>query len=65
MGVGKIYVYGINYNVLQIDDKGNSWLLHNLSKSTPKTISEKDLINLQTKRDKLEIDMKDYATNTI
>lgn len=32
---GKLIVYAINYNVLQADDKGNVWLLHNLSKNTP------------------------------
>jgi len=31
----ELIVYGFNYNVLQINDKGNVWLLHNLSKSTP------------------------------
>lgn len=32
---GKLMIYAINYNVLQVDDKGNVWLLHNLSKNTP------------------------------
>lgn len=30
-----IYLYAVNYNVLQVDSKGNAWLLHNLSKSAP------------------------------
>lgn len=32
---GELIVFAINYNVLQIDDKGNVWLLHNLSKTSP------------------------------
>jgi hypothetical protein len=37
---GIIHVYAINYNVLQIDDQGNVWLLHNLSKSVPATLPD-------------------------
>ena len=33
-----VYLYAVNYNVLQIDKSGNSWLLHNLSKSAPTTL---------------------------
>lgn len=32
---GELIIFAINYNVLQIDDKGNVWLLHNLSKTSP------------------------------
>ena len=31
----EIHVFAVNYNVMQMDDKGNVWLLHNLSKSSP------------------------------
>jgi hypothetical protein len=34
------FIYGINYNVLQIDDRGNVWLLHNLSKSSPSELPD-------------------------
>ena len=30
-----MFVFAINYNVLQTDNGGNAWLLHNLSKSAP------------------------------
>lgn len=30
-----LFIFGLNYNVLQLNDKGQAWLLHNLSKSTP------------------------------
>ena len=30
-----LFVFAINYNVLQTDNGGNAWLLHNLSKSAP------------------------------
>lgn len=33
--LSEFIIFGINYNVLQIDDNGNVWLLHNLSKSSP------------------------------
>lgn len=32
---GELIVFGINYNVLQINNNGNACLLHNLSKNTP------------------------------
>ena len=32
---GELIVFGINYNVLQINHNGNACLLHNLSKNTP------------------------------
>jgi hypothetical protein len=32
---GELIIFAINYNVIQIDDKGNVWLLHNLSKTSP------------------------------
>jgi len=32
---GELILFAINYNVLQMDNKGNVWLLHNLSKSAP------------------------------
>lgn len=35
IGASKLIVYAINYNVLQTDNKGNAWLLHNLSKNSP------------------------------
>lgn len=35
-----LHIYAINYNVLQVDDKGNAWLLHNLSKSAPDSIDK-------------------------
>jgi hypothetical protein len=31
----ELIIFAVNYNVLQIDEKGNVWLLHNLSKSSP------------------------------
>lgn len=31
----KLFIFALNYNVLQIDKAGNAWLLHNLSKSAP------------------------------
>jgi hypothetical protein len=31
----EISVFAINYNVMQMDNKGNVWLLHNMSKDTP------------------------------
>lgn len=32
---GELLLFAINYNVLQMDNSGNVWLLHNLSKSAP------------------------------
>lgn len=32
-----MYIFAINYNVLQTDDKGHAWLLHSLSKAAPST----------------------------
>jgi hypothetical protein len=37
---GQLIVYAINYNVLQVDNRGNVWLLHNLSKSTPNVLPD-------------------------
>lgn len=37
---GEIIVYALNYNVLQVDNKGNVWLLHNLSKNVPDQIPD-------------------------
>jgi hypothetical protein len=37
---GELIIFAINYNVLQIDDKGNVWLLHNLSKSSPSELPD-------------------------
>ena len=34
-GGAEITVFAINYNVMQMDNKGNVWLLHNMSKDTP------------------------------
>ena len=31
-----LLLYAINYNVLQIDNSGNAWLLHSMSKGVPK-----------------------------
>lgn len=31
----EITVFAINYNVMQMDNNGNVWLLHNMSKDTP------------------------------
>ena len=36
----ELIIFAINYNVLQIDDKGNVWLLHNMSKSAPGTLPD-------------------------
>lgn len=36
----ELIIFGINYNVLQIDDKGNVWLLHNMSKSAPSELPD-------------------------
>lgn len=33
-----IFLYALNYNVLQIDKSGNAWLLHNLSKNAPTSL---------------------------
>jgi len=30
-----LFIFALNYNVLQINDSGKAWLLHNLSKNTP------------------------------
>jgi hypothetical protein len=35
---GEIFVYGINYNILQINEDGQAYLLHTLSKSTPESL---------------------------
>lgn len=35
----QLYIFAINYNVL-ITEKGTGWLLHNLSKATPKVFPE-------------------------
>jgi hypothetical protein len=35
---GEILVYGINYNILQINEDGQAYLLHTLSKSTPESL---------------------------
>ena len=35
----EMLVYGVNYNILQIDEKGRAYLLHTLSKSTPESLS--------------------------
>ena len=37
---GELILFAINYNVLQMDNKGNVWLLHNLSKSAPDTLPD-------------------------
>lgn len=34
-GDAEITIFAINYNVMQMDNKGNVWLLHNMSKDTP------------------------------
>lgn len=35
---GELHVFGISYNVLIIDNKGNSWLMHDLTKSSPDSL---------------------------
>jgi hypothetical protein len=35
IAASKLIIFGINYNVLQTDNNGNAWLLHNLSKKSP------------------------------
>ena len=35
INASELFIFAINYNVLQIDKAGNAWLLHNLSKSAP------------------------------
>ena len=37
-----LLLYAINYNVLQIDDKGNAWLLHSMSKGTPNAFPDEN-----------------------
>lgn len=37
---GEIILFALNYNVLQVDNKGNVWLLHNLSKNSPDQIPD-------------------------
>lgn len=40
---GEIMIFGLNYNILQIDESGRAYLLHTLSKSTPEGIqAERD-----------------------
>ena len=41
---GQLIVFAINYNVLQVDNKGNVWLLHNLSKHTPNQLPDSNSI---------------------
>jgi hypothetical protein len=46
---GEIMVYGINYNILQINEDGQAYLLHTLSKSTPETLEaerQRDMDNM-------------------
>ena len=62
LGDEKLFVFGINYNVLQIDDKGNSWLLHNLSKSVPEKLPTVE--NLEIKRKNEELDIRSMSNNT-
>lgn len=38
----ELLIFAINYNVMQIDDKGNVWLLHNLSKFSPSELPNID-----------------------
>ena len=40
---GKVYLFALNYNVLQIDANCNTWLLHNLSKSSPDKLPESNM----------------------
>lgn len=35
-----LHIFAINYNVLQVTDNGNVWLLHTLSKNTPAQLSK-------------------------
>ena len=35
LAASTLFIFAMNYNVLQTDNGGNAWLLHNLSKSAP------------------------------
>jgi hypothetical protein len=41
-----IFLYALNYNVLQIDGSGNAWLLHNLSKNAPTVLPNANDCNI-------------------
>lgn len=41
-----IFLYALNYNVLQIDSSGNAWLLHNLSKNAPTVLPDAQDCNI-------------------
>lgn len=62
LGNAKLFVFGINYNILQIDNTGNSWLLHNLSKSVPEKMP--NLETLENKRKHQEIEMRHISSHT-
>lgn len=47
-------VFAINYNILQIDNLGNAWLLHNLSKSVPSQFPSEYCKDKQAKKDEKE-----------
>ena len=65
LGNGKLYIFGINYNVLQIDEKGNSCLLHNLSKSVPEKLPTiENLEILEKKRKTEELELRHISNNT-
>jgi len=41
---GELTIFAINYNVMQVDDKGNVWLLHNLAKDTPGSLPDPNAV---------------------
>lgn len=45
MPASEIFIYAINYNILQIDESGRAYLLHTLSKSTPEEIKDVNCID--------------------
>lgn len=75
MPSSEINIYVINYNILQIGEDGQAYLLHSLSKSTPETFdTNKDLISNKslyednninnTKIDSTNINNNTTITNT-
>jgi hypothetical protein len=64
---GEILVYGINYNILQINEDGQAYLLHTLSKSTPETLKaerQRDLDNIDNSNPKPNTHYNTINTDT-
>lgn len=52
----ELIIFAINYNVMLIDDKGNVWLLHNMSKSSPNELPD---INKRSYLDECNLTIKE------